>query len=93
MSPIGHPTLDTFLLGFITACSLLAALYFLRFWKSTRDFLFLAFALFFALQGLSVAMTAALPQPNMSSPWIFVARLAAIVVVLAAIVKNHFAKD
>ncbi len=35
LSPLDHPVLDVFLLGFITACSLIAAMFFLRFWRSS----------------------------------------------------------
>ena len=42
-----------FLLGVIVTGSVLAALYFFKFWRRTRDFLFLAFAIFFVIEGLA----------------------------------------
>lgn len=46
MSPIAHLHADIFLLGFVVASSLIAALFFLRFWRDTRDPLFVAFSAF-----------------------------------------------
>ena len=37
LAPIAHPTADAFLMGFVSACSLIAALFFLKFWRRTRD--------------------------------------------------------
>lgn len=42
--------LSLYLSGAISAASLVAALFFLRFWRSTRDPFFLWFALSFALE-------------------------------------------
>lgn len=89
MSPILHPQLDNFLLGFVTACSLVAAVFFLRFWRMTRDFLFLAFAVFFAIQGAHNAIVLTLSHPNESHPWLFVLRLISVLVVLAAILAKN----
>ena len=44
--------MENFLLGIIVSASLTAALFFLKFWRSTRDVLFLSFALAFAVEGL-----------------------------------------
>ena len=93
MSPILHPSLDYFLLGFIAACSLLAGLYFLRFYRSTRDPLFLAFLVFFVVQGCSSAFTLELSQPNIGTPMIFLVRLLSVLLVLAAILWKNVARD
>jgi hypothetical protein len=44
-------TLNTFLTGAISLACFLVALFFLRFWRSTRDPFFVYFALSFALEG------------------------------------------
>ena len=93
MSPILYPNLDNFLLGFIAACSLVAGIYFLRFYRSTRDPLFLAFLVFFVVQGGTSAATLELPQPNLGSPMIFLIRLLSVLVVLAAILWKNLARD
>lgn len=90
MSPIVHPVVDIFLLGFITASSLAAVLFFLRFWKDTRDLLFAAFALFFLAQAASDTLVLGYSHPNEGSGWLFQFRLLSILVVLGAILwKNR----
>ena len=93
MSPISYPHLDYFLLGFIAACSLVAGLFFLRFYRATRDPLFLAFLIFFVVQGCTNAVVLELPQPNLGTPMIFLVRLLSVLVVLAAILWKNLAKD
>lgn len=93
MSPMQYPNLDYFLLGFIAACSLVAGIFFLRFYRVTRDPLFLAFLIFFVVQGCTNAVVLELPQPNIGTPMIFLVRLLSVLVVLAAILWKNLAKD
>lgn len=90
MSPMTHPLADIFLLGIVAACYLLAGLFFLRFWSSTRDYLFLAFAVFFGIQGGSSAFIVSLSHPNEGSLWIGLVRLLSILAVLGAILWKNF---
>jgi hypothetical protein len=92
MSPIIHPVADTFLIGFIAAGSLVAGLFFLRFWKSTRDLLFLAFAVFFFAQAFGNSAALGFPHPNEGSGWLFLLRLLSDLVVLAAILWKNAEK-
>jgi len=92
MNPITHPLADIFLLGIVTASYLLAGLFFLRFWWSTRDFLFLAFAVFFGIQGGSSAFIVSLSHPNEGSLWIGLVRLLSILAVLGAILRKNVEK-
>lgn len=89
LAPLTHPVLDVFLLGFITACSLMAALFFLRFWRSARDPLFLGFAIFFAVQGMRDSAVLSLAHPNEGSFWLFLIRLLALLGILAAILWKN----
>ena len=93
MNAIAHPISDTFLLGFIAGISFAACLFFVRFWKDTRDSLFLAFAGFFGLTALSEALLLNLPQPNEGSIWLFVVRLVSILIVIAAILRKNVSKS
>jgi uncharacterized membrane protein HdeD (DUF308 family) len=82
--------IEGFLLGVIATASFTAALFFLRFWRYTRDSLFLAFTLAFVIEGLSRCAMMLFKHPNESSPWIYLVRLLAFVVIFLAIVnKNH----
>ncbi len=89
MSPIANPLFDSFLLGFIAACSFVAALFFLRFWKSTQDLLFIAFAVFFLIQGAFNIVIVSLPHPNEGSLWLFLLRLLSVLAVLGAIIWKN----
>lgn len=88
-APIAHFRLDLFLLGYIAAASIVAALFFLRFWKETRDFLFMAFALFFVVQGATRALALSTASPNVVVDWEYALRLGAVLVVVAAILRKN----
>lgn len=89
LAPLVYPILDVFLLGFVCAASLVAALFFLRFWRSTRDTLFMAFTIFFAIEGANDAYVLTLPHPNEGSFAVTIVRLVAGVGILAAIVWKN----
>ena len=89
MNGILHPLADIFLLGFIAACSAVGALFFVRFWRETRDSLFLAFAAFFLIQGGSYVFTLGLPHPNEGSMLLRLLRLLSVLWVLGAILKKN----
>ena len=85
--------LEGFLLGVITTASLIAGLFFLKYWRATRDVLFLAFAVSFFIEGLNRMAFLTLPTPNEGSPTIYVVRLVAYSLILAAILwKNRRAR-
>ena len=91
LAPLVHPLLDVFLLGVIVTCSLTAMVFFLRFWKSTRDPLFLAFTLFFAIQALNYGVLLESDHPNQGNFAHTIIRFVAVLGLLAAIVwKNVF---
>lgn len=89
MSPVAHPLADIFLLGFIAACSLVAVLFFFRFWRSTQDILFLAFAIFFLVEAGTRAFVVSLSHPNEGNTWMFLVRLIAVLGVLGAILWKN----
>ncbi len=93
LAPISHPTLDTFLLGFICASSFVAALFFLRFWRSTRDGLFLAFTVFFGIEGANEAYTITLRHPNVGTLAVTIVRLLAVLGILVAILWKNVAGE
>jgi len=82
--------LEAFLLGVIATASMTAALFFLKFWRSTRDVLFLAFAAFFLIHAIDRVSLLFFVKPNEGSPWIYVVRLAALLLILAAILKKNY---
>jgi uncharacterized membrane protein HdeD (DUF308 family) len=77
--------------GAIAALSLVAALFFLRFWRSSRDKFFLWFAISFGVEGLNRMAMAVTRQANEDTPVHYVVRLVSYLVILYAIVeKNYF---
>jgi hypothetical protein len=91
LAPIAHLSFDLFLLGFVAACSLVAGVFFLRFWRATRDFLFLGFAAFFLIQSGTNFVILTLPHPNTANLWIFLLRLLSMLAVLAGILWKNTA--
>lgn len=85
--------IETFLLGVIAMASATAGIFFLRFWKDTRDSLFLAFGVSFLIEALNRTATAFLSKPNEGSPAIYLVRLLAFLLILAAILKKNFGKS
>ena len=79
-----------FLLGIIVTASLTAGLFFLKFWRATRDPLFLAFSLALTIEGLNRTALLLVERPNEASPGIYVVRLLAFLLILGAIAwKNR----
>lgn len=85
---------DAFLLGIIAITSLIAGLFFLKFWRRTRDSLFLAFSIAFLMEGFNRIATLNADHPNEGSPWIYTVRLVAFLIILGGILhKNYGAKS
>ena len=82
-------TLIDFLSGAVTLGFLVAGLFFLRFWKRTRDGLFVAFALAFWLLGLTQALLAFTDIPVEERSWLFLLRLAAFSLILISIWRKN----
>ena len=82
-----------FLSGAVTFGFLLAALFFLRFWKRTGDLLFAAFAGAFALLGVNQALLALSNIAVEERSWVYVLRIAAFALIIGAIaLKNRRAR-
>jgi hypothetical protein len=83
-------TLFNFLSGAITMGFAVAGLFFLRFWKRTRERLFVAFALAFWLLGLGQALLTFTDIPVEERSWLYLLRLAAFSLILGSVwVKNR----
>lgn len=81
---------NVFLLGVVATSSLVAGIFFLRFWRRTRDFLFLAFAIAFLVEALNRLGMLREAQPNEGSPWHYLVRLLAFLLILAAILRKNY---
>lgn len=81
------------MLGVIATTSITAAIFFLRFWKRTRDSLFLAFAVAFLIEGVNRIAVLEVERPNEGSPWTYVVRLIAFLIILAGILNKNYGTD
>jgi len=81
--------MNAFLNGFITMACLANGLFFLRFWKNTGDRLFAMFAVSFWLLAFDQIVISVLRTSQVASPAQYLARLAAFVVLIAAIVEKN----
>jgi len=78
-----------FLSGAIVFGSVVAGLFFLKFWRKTHDELFIAFTLAFWLLGLAQALLAFSSVSVEERSWIYLLRLAAFVAILVAIWRKN----
>jgi uncharacterized membrane protein len=81
--------IEGFLLGIIVTASLTAGAFFLKFWRRTRDTLFLAFSAAFIIEGLNRIGFLFIENPNEGSPAIYIVRLIAFLLILMAIVAKN----
>ena len=80
---------EGFLLGVIVTASLASGAFFLKYWRRTHDQLFLAFGLAFLIEGINRIFFLLVDRPNEGSPAIYVVRLLAFLIILAAIVRKN----
>ncbi len=85
--------IEPFLLGVVATSSITAAVFFLRFWKRTHDSLFLAFAVAFLIEGVNRIAVLEVERPNEGSPWTYVVRLIAFLIILAGILNKNYGSD
>jgi uncharacterized membrane protein HdeD (DUF308 family) len=81
--------IEGFLLGVIATASVTAGVFFLKFWKETRDSLFLLFALAFIIEGLNRTVFVMLPHPSEGWPAIYLVRCFAFLLIVAGIVNKN----
>ena len=78
-----------FLSGAVTIGFFVAGLFFLRFWSRTRDSFFGMFSAAFWLLGLNQALLILANVPVEERSWIYLLRLAAFSLIIAAIIMKN----
>jgi hypothetical protein len=78
-------SVNAFLLGAITFGSLAVALFFLRYWRSSRDRFFLFFALSFLIEAINRADMALRSGMSETTPMHYTVRLITYALILIAI--------
>jgi hypothetical protein len=86
------PILAAFAGGALTLGFLIVGLFFLRFWRRTRDGLFLAFALAFALLATNQAVPVLAGIPSENQGYVYLLRLAAFVLIIAAVLRKNIGR-
>lgn len=81
-----------YLSGAVTLGYLVAALFFARFWKRTRDRLFVAFAIAFLLLALNQALAQWLGAADERVGYTYLLRVLGFVLILAAIIDKNLRK-
>jgi hypothetical protein len=90
---MNEPAINMFLAGMVTAGYVGGGLFFARSWSRSRDFLFLAFAGAFWLLALNELLVALLQEPEEKQSWFHLLRVAAFVLIAAAIVRKNARAD
>jgi hypothetical protein len=81
--------LNAVILGAIAMASWVAAMFFLRFWKNTRDRFFLFFAVAFFAEALNRAALGLTTVSKEQEPFFYLARLLAFGLIIVAIIDKN----
>jgi hypothetical protein len=81
--------MNTLILGAIAMASSIAALFFLRFWRRTRDPLFIWFALAFAVDAITRVALGLGDAVSEQEPLIYLARLVTFALIVAAVIQKN----
>lgn len=81
--------MNTLFLGAIAMASVVAALFFLRFWRQTHDRFFLLFSLAFAVDALNRIVLGLHQETEEQEPLFYVVRLLSFGLILLAIVDKN----
>ena len=81
-----------FLAGSVSMGFVIAALFFARFWRNTRDRFFLAFAAAFLLLAINQALAQWLGAADERVSYTYLLRVLAYVIILAAIVDKNLSR-
>jgi hypothetical protein len=86
------PIVVAFVGGALTLGFLAVGLFFLRFWRRTGDGLFAAFAVAFALLAANQAVPVLAGIPSENQGYVYLLRLAAFVLIIAAILRKNMGR-
>jgi len=75
--------------GSVATCSLIAALFFLKFWRQTRDRFFLLFAAAFVVDAGSRFALAVVSFSDTDEPMYYVPRLVTFGLIMVAIIQKN----
>lgn len=83
-------TAGSLLMGAVAMASFVAMLFFLRYWRQTRDGFFLLFAISFGLDAATRAVLGLWHLSEEAEPLAYLARLVTFGLIIAAIVRKNW---
>ena len=83
------PRLAPFVLGCIAMASLAVSIFFVRYYRETRDTLFLFFAAAFGIEAITRTLLTFQPAPNEALPHFYVLRAFAYSLILIGIYRKN----
>ncbi len=81
--------LNSVLMGAVAMASFVATMFFLRFWRQTRDTLFLLFAIAFGVDAVTRFVLGLIHPTSEAEPLFFMARLATFALIAVGIVLKN----
>jgi len=81
--------MSSFLEGATMLASFAVAVFFLRYWRDTRDRLFAVFAGAFALFGANRIVLSVLNETSEARTWVYALRAAAFLMIIAAVIDKN----
>lgn len=84
-----NETVNAVLSGSVAMASLVAALFFLRFWRQTRDSFFMLFSLAFAVDAVARFSPAVSHLSDESEPLYYLPRLVTFVLIIVAVIRKN----
>lgn len=82
-----------FLSGAVALAYLVAGVYFLRFWRRTKDALFLGFAVAFMLLALNQIIASALGSTDERAGYSYLLRIVGFLVILGTIIGKNISRS
>lgn len=79
--------------GMITMGFLVISLFFVKFWRRTRDALFLAFAVSFTLLALNQGLAIVIEIDRDERSYLYIIRLIAFLIIIVAVLHKNSAFD
>lgn len=86
------PIMAAFAAGALTIGWLAIGVFFLKFWRRTRDGLFLAFAVAFALLAANQAVPILFGIASEDQGYVYLLRLAAFVLIILAVLRKNLGR-
>ena len=85
--------MNDFLQGGTMVASLGVALFFLKYWRTTGDRLFLAFSFAFTVFAANRVLLSVLEEESTARTWVYLARAATFLLIAAAVLDKNYRRS